>query len=158
MLVRAHCGRAALLAGIAEERLDGSPECLQVSGSAMRRPCSPSSIWSTMPPTALATIGRSFHIASATVSPKPSARLFWTTTLAWRWITFTIAAASSGSAIGVQARWTRLLVAGQLPPDARALVQYLRGFWVVGHACHRGAAEEQDARRAMGRRGDRSRP
>ena len=30
----------------------------------------------------VATTGRAFHIASATVSPKPSARLFWTTTSA----------------------------------------------------------------------------
>src|SRR3954447_10711859 len=43
-------------------------------------PDSPSTIWSWIPPTRLATTGRPFHIASATVSPKPSARLFWTTT------------------------------------------------------------------------------
>ena len=38
-----------------------------------------SSIWSLIPPTALATTARDFHIASATVSPKPSWMLFWTT-------------------------------------------------------------------------------
>jgi hypothetical protein len=32
---------------------------------------------------------------------------------------------------------------GQLPPDARALVEDLGGFWVVGDACHGGAAKEQ---------------
>jgi dienelactone hydrolase len=40
----------------------------------MSRPVSPSISWSTMPPTALATTGVSFSIASATVSPNPSAR------------------------------------------------------------------------------------
>ena len=49
-------------------------------GSWRRSPSRPSSIWSTIPPTALATTGRAFHIASVTVRPKPSRRLFWTTT------------------------------------------------------------------------------
>jgi hypothetical protein len=35
-----------------------------------------------MPPTAVTTTGRDFHVASATVSPKPAARLFCTTTAA----------------------------------------------------------------------------
>ena len=43
-----------------------------------------------MPPTALATTGRDFHIASATVRPKPSWMLFCTTTVEWRWSALTI--------------------------------------------------------------------
>ena len=60
----------------------------------------------------------SFHIASATVSPKPSARLFWTTTAAWRWRAFTIAAASSASAIGMHARCTRPRCMGEISPKS----------------------------------------
>ena len=63
-------------------------------------PVSPSTICSWMPPTRLATTGRAFHIASATVSPKPSARLFCTTTSARRCRALTIAAFSSTSSIG----------------------------------------------------------
>ena len=60
----------------------------------------PLSIWSSIPPTRLATTGRPFHIASATVRPKPSARLFWTTTSARRWRALTMAAFSSVSSMG----------------------------------------------------------
>ena len=67
----------------------------------------PSSIWSWIPPTRVATTGRPFHIASATVSPKPSARLFWATTSARRCSALTITAFSSASSIGSSARWTR---------------------------------------------------
>ena len=49
-------------------------------GSSSRRPLMPCSTWSWMPPTAEATTGRAFHIGSVTVRPKPSTRLFWTTT------------------------------------------------------------------------------
>jgi hypothetical protein len=37
-----------------------------------------------MTPTALATTGRAFHIASVAPSPNPSCKLFLTTTAAWR--------------------------------------------------------------------------
>ena len=37
-----------------------------------------------MPPTSEATTALDFHMASATVSPNPSAKLFWTITVAWR--------------------------------------------------------------------------
>jgi hypothetical protein len=57
-----------------------------------------------MPPTRDATTGRSFHIASATVSPNPSAMLFCTTTSDRRCNAFTIAAFSSTSPIGRQTR------------------------------------------------------
>ncbi len=60
-----------------------------------------------MPPTALATTGRAFHIASVTVSPKPSRRLFCTTTAACRWSALTIAAFSCRSSIGRLTRCTR---------------------------------------------------
>ena len=53
-----------------------------------------------MPPTAPPTTGLPFQIASATVRPKPSAWLFWTTTVAWLCSALTITAFSSGSAIG----------------------------------------------------------
>ncbi len=74
----------------------------------MSRPSSPETICSTMPPTAEATIGLAFHTASATVRPKPSARLFCVTTAAWRWIALTMTPFSSGSRIGTHARWIRL--------------------------------------------------
>ena len=45
---------------------------LETSVGSTRTPDSPSTIWSWMPPTRLATTGRAFHIASATVRPKPS--------------------------------------------------------------------------------------
>ena len=70
-------------------------------------PVSPSRIWSWMPPTRLATTGAPFHMASATVSPNPSARLFCTTTVARRWSALTIAAFSAGSSIGRDTRCTR---------------------------------------------------
>ena len=50
-----------------------------VSRGSTRTPLRPSTIWSWIPPTLLPTTGRRFHIASATVRPNPSARLFWTT-------------------------------------------------------------------------------
>jgi hypothetical protein len=49
------------------------------------------------PPTSLATTGRRFHIASATPRPKPSWRLFLTTTVASRWSALTITAFACGS-------------------------------------------------------------
>ena len=42
----------------------------------------PSSICSGMPPTAPAMVGRAFHMASVTVSPKPSRGDFCRTTVA----------------------------------------------------------------------------
>lgn len=74
------------------------------AGSESSTPCWPSVIWSRMPPTALARTGRAFHIASVTVRPKPSWRLFYTITLACRCNALTIKAFSSGSAIGRLAR------------------------------------------------------
>ena len=68
-----------------------------------------------MPPTAVATTGRDFHIASATVSPKPSAMLFWTTTSAARWSALTITAFSSASSSGRQTRWTLRRAASSSP-------------------------------------------
>ena len=65
-----------------------------------------------MPPTRLPITGRCFHIASVTVRPNPSARLFCTTTSARRWIALTIAPFSSRSAIGRPARWTRRRIVG----------------------------------------------
>ena len=82
---RRHDRRSAPRAsGSSSSRLIAAPKPSRSCGSSMSRPCSPSTIWSTMPPTRLATTGRCFHIASTTVSPKPSARLFWVTTVAWR--------------------------------------------------------------------------
>ena len=59
-----------------------------------------------MPPTAVATIGRPFHIASETVRPKPSAMDFCTTTEALRCSALTITAFSSASSIGRHTRCT----------------------------------------------------
>ena len=76
-------------------------------GSSIRSPLSPSTIWSWIPPTRVPTTGRRFHIASATVSPNPSAMLFWTTMSARRCSALTIAAFSSMSSIGRLTRWIR---------------------------------------------------
>ena len=94
--------------GSASRRSTAAPERRPGrSGSSSSRPSRSCSICSVMPPTALATTGRDFHIASVTVSPNPSARLFWTTTVAWRCSALMIAAFSSGSLIGTHARWMR---------------------------------------------------
>ena len=108
-----------------------------------------------MPPTALATTGRSFHIASATVRPKPSARLFWTTTVACRWSALTIAAFSSGSSIGMHARWTRLraCVRAAAPQRSMHSSQHVAALGVVGDAGRRPGRRARGARRARGRRG-----
>ena len=74
------------------------------STSSPLRPCS---ICSAMPPRRDPTTGRSFHIASVTVRPKPSARLFCTTTSARRWSAFTTTAFSTRSTTGRLARWVR---------------------------------------------------
>src|SRR4051812_40945301 len=57
-------------------------------------------------------------MASATVRPNPSARLFCTTTSARRWSALTTRAFSSPSSIGKHARWTR---ARTSPPRPRSL-------------------------------------
>ena len=82
-------------------------------------PLTPSSIWSWMPPIRLATTGRAFHIASATVRPNPSARLFCTTTSARRWSALTMAAFSSSSSMGRQTRWTRACTSSGSSSKAR---------------------------------------
>ena len=55
----------------------GEPRRGRRGRSARRR--GRATIWSWIPPTRLATTGRAFHIASVTVSPNPSTRLFCTT-------------------------------------------------------------------------------
>ena len=55
------------------------------SPESTSQPVSPSSIWTTMPPTRPATVGRAFHSASVTVSPKPSRIDFWTTAAECTW-------------------------------------------------------------------------
>ena len=93
------------------------------------------------------TTGRRFHIASATVRPKPSARLFWTTTVACRWNALTIIAASSGSSIGTQARWMR---ARRRRGSARHAATHssstCAAFGVVGDAVRPRARRASDAR------------
>ena len=71
------------------------------AGSSSRTPDS-GVTWSTMPPTAEATTGRDFHMASVTVRPKPSCMLFWTTTLAWRWVALTASALRPGRPWGAR--------------------------------------------------------
>ena len=56
----------------------------------------------------------------STVSPKPSASDFCTTTAAWRWIALTIAPFSSASAIGSVARWMRRRAPARQRPPCRA--------------------------------------
>ena len=72
---------------------------------AARRPRRATCSW--MPPTPLATTGRAFHMASATVRPKPSASDFCTTTSARVCSALTTAAFSSASVMSRHARWTR---------------------------------------------------
>ena len=50
-----------------------------------RKPLSPSTICSGMPPTSPAMVGRPFHRASVTVSPKPSRIDFCISTSDWDW-------------------------------------------------------------------------
>ena len=70
-------------------------------GSSRSKPSRPWTIWSWIPPTRLAITGRPFHIASVTVSPNPSTRLFCTTTSACRCSALTISAFSSMSSMGI---------------------------------------------------------
>ena len=62
--------------GRASSSSQARPKRARSRGSSSSTPVTPSTIWSWIPPALLATTGRAFHIASATVSPKPSARLF----------------------------------------------------------------------------------
>ena len=81
----------------------------------------------------MATTGRPFHIASATVRPKPSAMLFCTTTSARRCSALTITAFSSASSIGSSARCTRRRAArGQLAPGRLDLGEDLGALGIVG--------------------------
>ena len=60
-----------------------------------------------MPPTAEATTGAFFHIASATVSPKASMRERWVTTELTRWTALTTVALTSRSSMLTAATWIR---------------------------------------------------
>ncbi len=55
------------------------------SGEVTRKPVSPSTICSGIPPTLPATVARPFHSASVTVSPNPSRSDFCITTSACDW-------------------------------------------------------------------------
>ena len=90
--------------GVRDEAIDRAGEGVQVGWIGKQdAQAARSTIWSEIPPTALAITGRRLNIASLTVSPKPSARLFCTTIAAWRWSALTMTAFSSRSAIGRQA-------------------------------------------------------
>ncbi len=112
------------------------------STSSPLRPCS---ICSAMPPTREPTTGRSFHIASVTVRPKPSARLFCTTTSARRCRAFTTTAFSTRSSTGRLARWVRSRASGGKRP--------LGGCDLPEHRCALGVVGdrvESSGRRARG--------
>src|SRR5664280_165697 len=96
-----------------------------------------------MPPTALATSGRPFHIASVTVSPNPSGRLFWTTTSARRCTALTISAFSftSSMAPGPGAPFPLSRLPVRPPVDASR--EHLRALRVVGYTLESGADQEQ---------------
>ena len=72
----------------------------------------PSAIWSMIPPTAEPMTGRPFHMPSATVSPNPSARLFWVMTVACCCNALTMAAFSSMSSSGRVTSRIRVRAAG----------------------------------------------
>ena len=59
------------------------------STESTSQPVSPSGICVTIPPTRPATIGRAFHSASVTVSPKPSLIDFWISACECTWNAFT---------------------------------------------------------------------
>ncbi len=96
-----------------------SPKPSRSVGSSRSRPHSPCTTWSWMPPTRDATTGRPFHIGSVTVSPKPSTRLFCTTTAACRCRALTRCAFSSTSSMGRLHRCTRARAAGSRSSHAR---------------------------------------
>ena len=79
-------------------------------------PDTPSSTWSWMPPTAEATTGAFFHIASATVSPKASTSERCVTTALIRWIALMMVALTSRSVVGTASTWMRRAAAcGSVP-------------------------------------------
>ena len=136
---------------VLQQSSDRCVEGLRSCGSAISSPWTPSVIWSWMPPVALATIGRPFHIASVTVRPKPSCRLFCTITAAWRCSALTMAAFSSASAIG---RLTQLdapaVGVRELAPGGQDLVEDRRPLGIVGHGVD--VRARQDELRAGRRR------
>ena len=75
-------------------RARGSPiASMQASAHSLddetSQPVSPCVIWSTIPPTFPATVGRAFQSASLTVRPKPSRIDFWITAAECTWNAFT---------------------------------------------------------------------
>ena len=136
---------AALSAGRASRSASVSPNVSRSRGSSRRMPV-PGGIWPTMPPTAEATTGRDFHMASVTVRPKPSCRLFCTTTLACRWAALTRTALATGSSIG---RATRRMASrcppGERLPRVEALGEDPRPLRVVGDAVD-GRSDESETR------------
>ena len=125
--------------------LTRSPNARRSRGST-RKPVRPSSICSRMPPIPEATTGRPFHIASATVRPKPSARLFCATTSARRCRALTITAFSSASSIGSSARCTRRRSRrGSSDQAVSTSREDLGALGVVGHSGHVGAGQHAGA-------------
>ena len=113
------------------------PKERRSDASSISRPEVPWSICSWIPPTRVDTTARSFHIASATVRPNPSARLFWTTTVAWRWIALTVAAFSSRGRIEATVKRSEKLD----PAKARALWRKLLDRY--GDTCLKPRIEER---------------
>ena len=97
-----------------------------------------------MPPTALATTALPFHIASATVSPNPSARLFWQTTDAWR-----CKRVGDRGILVVVGGWEKGQVdvtandGGQRLPLDPAFREHPHGLGVVLYAIRHGSGEDQ---------------
>ena len=129
------------------------------AGHAARRarPCARPRSGPGCRPRALATTGRAFHIASATVRPKPSARLFCTTTSARRCSALTMMAFSSASSIGSSARCTRRRTrCRQLAPGRLASCEHLGALGIVGHRRHVRAGQHAGAARRRPRRARRT--
>ena len=102
-------------------------------------------------PLRCATTGRDFHMASTTVSPKPSARLFCTTTLACRWSALMIAAFSSASSIGTHTRCVRCCTSlGSACHCETQSRKNLIRLGVVGDAARLRAGEDQVRVRVIG--------
>ena len=120
------CGRAAT-----------SPAVRRRQGRRVvpaRGPCAPLTIWSTMPPTALATM-RGSAAPSPWLPPqsseKPSAMLFWTTTAAWRWRGGGFGGCFIRVGHGVQAGPRGFVPRGESSPKLHALLEYLGSFGIV---------------------------
>ena len=139
-----------------EEARNGRAERGEVVGSSIRRPCLAVHDLVQDPADGAGDDRLRFHIASATVRPKPSARLFWTTTVAWRWSALTMRRSRRGRASartrGGRGRARRAEACARASMHSSSTARALR---VVGDAVTAGPASTR-WRRATRRRARRT--